>query len=105
MKGRLIFILFLLISFLAWAGLEAQTGAAKGKGRVRGKVTDAQGKGLADATVRFASAELDTSFEVKTNEKGEWAVNGIAGGSWDLDFAKEGYETRRITVGVATLSY
>jgi tetratricopeptide (TPR) repeat protein len=105
MKGRSIFILFLLFSVLAWSGLEAQSGAAKGKGRVRGKVTDPQGKGLPAATVRFASAELDTSFEIKTDDKGEWVVNGIAGGSWDLDFAKEGYQVRRITVGIQTLSF
>ena len=105
MKGRSIFILFLLFSVFAWTSLEAQTGAAKGKGRVRGKVTDSQGKGIPEATVRFASAELETSFEIKTDSKGEWVVNGIAGGSWDLDFAKPGYETRRITVGIQTLSY
>jgi tetratricopeptide (TPR) repeat protein len=105
MKGRSIFILFLLFSVLAWSNLDAQTGAAKGKGRVRGKVTDPQGKGIPDATVRFASSGLETSFEIKTDEKGEWVVNGIAGGSWDLDFAKAGYETRKITVGIATLGY
>jgi tetratricopeptide (TPR) repeat protein len=105
MKGRSIFILFLLFSVLAWSSLDAQTGAAKGKGRVRGKVTDSQGKGIPEATVRFASSELETSFEIKTDEKGEWVVNGIAGGSWDLDFAKPGFETRRITVGIQTLSY
>ena len=105
MKGRSIFILFLLFSVLAWSGLEAQSGAAKGKGRVRGKVTDPQGKGIPEASVRFASGELETSFEIKTDSKGEWVVNGIAGGSWDLDFAKPGYETRRITVGIQTLGY
>lgn len=105
MKVRSIFILFLLVSVLAWTNLEAQTGAAKGKGRVRGKVTDAQGKGIPGATVRFASSELKTSFEIKTDEKGEWVVNGIAGGGWDLDFEAEGFETRRITVGIQTLSF
>ena len=104
MRKGSIFILLLLLSVLAW-NLEAQNGAAKGKGRVRGKITDAQGKGIPEATVRFTSPDLKTNFELKTNDKGEWVVNGIAGGSWDLDFEKEGYETRRITVGVQTLGY
>src|SRR5687767_2966198 len=105
MKGRSILILFLLVSVLAWTNAYGQSGAAKGKGRVRGKVTDAQGKGIPEAVVRFSSSELKTNFEIKTNDKGEWVVNGIAGGTWDLDFEKAGYETRRISVGIQTLSY
>lgn len=105
MKGRFIFILFLLFSVLAFNFLEAQTGAAKGKGRVKGKITDPAGKPVAGATVRFASSSLETSFDVTTNEKGEWVVNGLAGGAWDLDFAKEGFETKKISAQVQTLGY
>lgn len=105
MKGRFVLILFLLFSVLAFNFLEAQTGAAKGKGRVKGKITDAQGKPLAGATVRFASSSLETAFDVKANEKGEWVVNGIAGGAWDLDFMKEGYETKKISAQIQTLGY
>jgi Tfp pilus assembly protein PilF len=39
--------------------------------------------------------------EVKSNGKGEWALGGLAGGEWALDFVKEGYETRSISVPVS----
>jgi Tfp pilus assembly protein PilF len=39
--------------------------------------------------------------ESKSNAKGEWAVGGLASGEWALDFVKEGYEPRSISVPVS----
>jgi tetratricopeptide (TPR) repeat protein len=35
---------------------------------------------------------------------GEWGVGGLAGGNWALDFVKDGYETRSISVPVRETS-
>ena len=35
---------------------------------------------------------------------GEWAVGGVSGGNWSLDFSKEGYETRSLTVQISESS-
>ena len=37
----------------------------------------------------------------KSKKNGEWAVGGLARGEWALDFSKEGYETRSISIGVS----
>ncbi len=38
--------------------------------------------------------------QTKTNKKGEWVVAGIAQGTWDLDFDKAGYETRKQSASI-----
>jgi tetratricopeptide (TPR) repeat protein len=72
-------------------------------GRLAGKVTDEQGKPLEGVTVKF---ELPGSggTQAKTNNKGEWALGGIAPGAWHVDFDKAGYDSVRITVSVEELS-
>ena len=70
-------------------------------GRVGGKVVDEDGKPLSGVTVKAMLPRAgNRGPEGKSNAKGEWAVGGIAGGEWALDFAKDGYETRNITVQV-----
>ena len=75
----------------------------RGMGRLAGKVTDEQGKPLEGVTVKF---ELPGSggTQAKTNNKGEWALGGIAPGAWHVDFDKAGYDSVRITVSVEELS-
>jgi len=75
----------------------------RGMGRVAGKVTDEQGKPIADVVVKL---ELQGAggTEVKTDKKGEFAVGGLARGNWQIDFVAETYETRRINVSVAELT-
>ena len=75
----------------------------RGMGRVGGKVVDEEsGKPLDGVTVK---AMLPTSQnrgpESKSNNKGEWAIGGVSNGSWAIDFTKEGYETKSITVQIS----
>ncbi len=83
----------------------AQSGAAKGKGRIKGTVTDPDGKPIPGVTVKFHSDDLQTGFEVTTNDKGDWTVNGIKGGMWNIDFIKEGYKQKNITNQITELSF
>jgi predicted Zn-dependent protease len=75
----------------------------RGMGRVGGFVLDeATGEPLEGVTVK---ATLPTSGsrgpgESKSKKNGEWAVGGLARGEWALDFAKDGYETRNISIGI-----
>jgi tetratricopeptide (TPR) repeat protein len=68
----------------------------KGTGRAEGKVLDPDGKPLGGVVVRL---ELPTrgSTELKTDKKGHWAILGLAGGNWNLDFSLKGYETKSIS--------
>lgn len=75
----------------------------RGMGRVGGKVVDEEsGKPIDGVAVK---GTLPTSQnrgpESKSNSKGEWAIGGVANGNWSIDFTKEGYETRSITVQIS----
>lgn len=72
----------------------------RGAGRLRGTITDDTGQPIEGAVVKAQMAGSSRSTQVKTNKKGEWALNGINGGDWNLDFEKEGYETSRVTATV-----
>lgn len=73
----------------------------RGMGRVGGKVVDEAGTPVEGVTVKAMMPRAGNRGPgTRSNAKGEWAIGGIAGGQWALDFAKDGYETRSITVTV-----
>jgi tetratricopeptide (TPR) repeat protein len=72
----------------------------RGQGRLKGKVTDEDGKPLDGVTVKVFSVRGQSGFEVKTNAEGEWTANYIRGGSYNLDFLKSGYEPRSISTTI-----
>lgn len=74
----------------------------KGLGRVAGKAVDENKKPIEGVTVKAMMPASDNRGPEtsKTNNKGDWAVGGIAGGQWALDFEKEGYKTVSISVVV-----
>ncbi len=84
----------------------AATAAAqiRGVGRVAGAVTDSAGAPIAGVQVSGAKAGEHEPIKTKTNKKGEWALAGIAGGQWNLDFTAPGYEAKKITVQVSEFS-
>lgn len=76
----------------------------RGQGHVNGKVTDESGNPLEGIIVKMVLPSEKGGPDTKTNKKGEWAIGGIARGNWQVDFAKPGYETRRISVQVDELT-
>jgi tetratricopeptide (TPR) repeat protein len=72
----------------------------RGLGRINGKVTDESGAPLPGVAV-VARLTRGGEMKAKTNKNGEWVIGGIASGEWHLDFTREGYETRQISVGVS----
>jgi predicted Zn-dependent protease len=71
---------------------------SRGQGHMAGVVKDDSGQPVEGVQVKAVKQGENDAFTDKTNKKGEWALNGIASGQWNLDFAKQGYETRSITV-------
>ena len=91
-----------LVLFLASSAAYAQDW--RGLGRVGGKVVDEDtGQPIPGVTVKamLPRSENRGPDESKSNDKGDWAVGGLASGEWALDFVKEGYETRSISVPVS----
>jgi len=76
----------------------------RGQGRLSGKVTDEAGKPIDGVTVKLAMPSEKGLLETKTNAKGEWVQGGMGRGEWQLDFIKQGYETRNISASVAETS-
>jgi tetratricopeptide (TPR) repeat protein len=76
-----------LVASGAWAQ------AWKGTGRLSGKVVDEQGKPLEGVSVLATFPEvLGALLEAKSDKKGEWSVEDVAEGSWQLVFEKDGYD-------------
>jgi hypothetical protein len=88
---------FLLLFTLAATGALAQ---ARGEGRVSGKVVDDKGQPLQDVQVKATMTGQPLPVQTKSNKKGEWTINGIAGGEWNLEFSKDGFDPQNGKVTV-----
>lgn len=72
----------------------------RGKGRVKGLVTDQNGNPIEGVTVKLYCERGASGFEVKTDADGEWKAMYIRGGPWDIDFEKVGYMPKKISVNL-----
>src|SRR6186997_918823 len=62
----------------------------RGNGRITGKVVDEQGQPVADAVVKAVMTGQTEIISGKSDKKGEWKVNGVADGVWNLEISKPG---------------
>ena len=60
---------------------------------VRGKVTDAQGKPVADATVLFEATDANRKTQTKTDKNGEFLQVGLSSGAYKVTASKDGVGT------------
>ena len=97
--------LFFCMIVLAIIVLDVSAQAWRGRGRLMGSVKDQNDNPLEGVLVKFKSEKLATGTEVKTNKDGKWTLQGIRGGTWAVDFTKEGYKTVAISTGVSEGSY
>lgn len=88
----------MLILLLAAALVFSQS--YRGQGRLKGKVTDEEGKPLSGVKVKLFSVRGQSGFEVTTNAEGEWTANYIRGGGYNIDFLKAGYEPKQISISI-----
>jgi len=77
---------------------EASAQLWRGLGRLDGSVTDTDGQPVAGVVVRVYLPAAEGGTEVTTDGDGGWAIGGLAGGQWELDFTKDGYVTRQLSV-------
>jgi Tfp pilus assembly protein PilF len=102
-RGLLKLTGLVLVAWLTAAG-GAYAQDWRGMGRLAGKVVDEEtGQPVEGVTVKAMMPRSGNRGpnESKSNAKGEWAVGGLASGEWALDFVKEGYETRSISLPVS----
>ncbi len=84
---------------LAAAGAWAQD--FRGTGRLMGSVVDEQGKPLEGVivTAKFP-AMLNAILESKSDKKGQWTVDDVGEGDWELTFEKDGYNPGKASASV-----
>jgi len=95
MKARFIIyvILLILLFFTPFAGSAQHSGKARLKGIVKAE----DGSPLAGVRVKLYSRRASSKMETNTNVNGEWKAMWIRGGTWDLDFDKTGYQSKRFS--------
>lgn len=94
--GAVVFMIFLTINF----GISQEY---KGKGRMQGSVYDEKGNPLEGVKVKLFSVKTQSGFETVTDSKGKWKASWIRGGTWNIDFEKVGYETKKISADISGL--
>jgi Tfp pilus assembly protein PilF len=73
----------------------------RGKARVDGQVKNEKGEPVANCSVRLRWGKSGHGGpDETTDKKGKWAVFGLAGGPWDLDFEAPGYRPRKIQISL-----
>jgi tetratricopeptide (TPR) repeat protein len=77
-------------SIVALGFLCALATSAFAQSVVRGKVTDAQGKPVPDATVDFASTDSNRKTSTKTDKNGEFLQVGLQSGGYKVTASKQG---------------
>jgi len=87
----------ILLCVLLAASASAQS---KGNASINGKILDDQGKPAAAVLVRALKVGESTPREQKTNDKGEWKLEGLATGSWNFEFLKEGFDPQRMSLEI-----
>jgi len=73
---------------------------ARGNARLNGKVVDEQGQPIADVVIRAQLAGQTEFLSGKSDKKGEWRVNGMADGQWEVILMKDGLDPMKVPVEV-----
>ena len=74
----------------------------RGEGRIFGTVKDAGGQPVEGAQIKAVKEGQTGTLTAKT-KKGEWSIAGMAGGMWNVDVSKEGFETKSVSVPVSEM--
>lgn len=90
----------LLILWLCFQGVWARTGASTGAG-ISGVVVDPKGTPVANASVRLVNAGAVVVKETKSDGQGEFTLEGIAAGEYQLTAEAEGFVKVIADVAVA----
>jgi len=67
---------------------------------VRGKVVDAQGKAVADATVLFEATDANRKTQTKTDKNGDFLQVGLSSGSYKVTASKDGVGSQTLNSNV-----
>jgi tetratricopeptide (TPR) repeat protein len=76
-----------------------------GTARVEGTVKSAKGDPIEGTKVSLRWGKSSHGGpDLRTDKKGHWAILGIVGGPWDVDFEAPGYQTKKISISLSEAS-
>lgn len=87
-----IFIMIICLAVLCYAQ------AYRGKGKVKGIIKDEAGNPISNVSIKLYHVKSASSFETTSDQTGMWYAYWVRGGLWYIDFNKEGYLPKRISV-------
>ncbi len=93
MKSKKAFKMFFLFALCLCLILSLYSQQGRGRGRIHGAVRDEAGNPIAGAKIVAQHLEFGTTFESKSDEKGNWAIAGLGTGYFRITVTKEGYGT------------
>jgi len=82
-----------LIAIVWLSAFAAPSAQKRGLGRVKGTVSDDTGEPLKGVAIRATLSGYEGAIEETSDDKGAWAVGGMARGEWHLTFFARGYST------------
>lgn len=71
-----------------------------GRARVEGSVKNEKGEPIAGAKVHMRWKQHTDGPDLTTDKNGRWAILGIVGGTWNIDFEAPSYAPKQISVGL-----
>jgi tetratricopeptide (TPR) repeat protein len=87
---------------LVMALLIASEAFAQGRGRIEGRVVDAQGQPLVGVLVKAQKVDNPQEVaEAKSNEKGQFRLERLSNGQWRVEFQQAGLEAEPVVTEVA----
>ena len=96
MRHRSMFVAAALALALA-SSLPAQEW--RGKARIDGQVKNDRGEPVEGCVVKLRWGKSGHGGpDQKTDKNGKWAIFGLAGGPWDVDFEAPGYRAKKIQI-------
>ncbi len=73
----------------------------KGKGKIKGIVTDQDGNPIEGVAIKLYSKRAASGFEVATDSNGKWKAFYIRGGPYDINFEKAGFMPKQINLNIS----
>jgi len=98
MKKYPVFFVFALV-----VGLSASLALAQTTGSVKGVCKDVEGKPIVGAQVQWTGTDTGRTYNIKTNNKGEYFSLGISPGKYNVKLVQDGKEVfhyNGVTVGL-----
>src|SRR6476661_7573071 len=89
MRNSLLFLRAALLTVLALSISHAQVLS----GSIVGQVVDTSGAGVPGASVRLTHRETNQARTTVTSTAGEYSIQSLAGGTYDIVVSKDGFQT------------